>query len=94
MPPAPGSRAFWQGFTAQAANPNLLVYFTALLPQFVDAEQPIAPQVAILAGSSFVIEFTVLAVYATLAARAGRHVAPRYQRIAERLGGAVIRVGQ
>jgi homoserine/homoserine lactone efflux protein len=90
LPPTPASRSFWQGFTAQAANPNLLVYFTAILPQFVDAEQPLAAQVAILAGSSFVIEFTVLAAYSTIAARAGEHVAPRYQRLAERLGGVLL----
>jgi homoserine/homoserine lactone efflux protein len=86
----PGSRSFWQGFTAQAANPNLLVYFAALLPQFVDAGQSLVGQVAILAASSLVIEFTVLSLYAALAAQAGRRTAPRYQRIAERLAGGLL----
>lgn len=89
-PAAPASRAFWQGFTAQAANPNLLVYFTAILPQFVDAAQPLAGQVAILALSSFVIEFAVLSGYAALAARAGRRAAPRFRRVAERLAGGLL----
>jgi homoserine/homoserine lactone efflux protein len=87
---ARASRSFWQGFTTQAANPNLLVYFTAILPQFVDPKQAFAGQVAILALSSFVIEFAVLSIYAALAARAGRRAAPRFRRIAERLAGGML----
>src|SRR5262245_50779981 len=34
--PVAGGRSLWQGFVTQGANPNLLVYFTAILPQFVD----------------------------------------------------------
>jgi homoserine/homoserine lactone efflux protein len=87
---APGRRSFWQGFTAQAANPNLLIYFTAILPQFVDPAHPLPGQVAILAVSSFVIEFTVLAIYSTLAARAGKSAAPRRRRGAERIAGVLL----
>src|SRR5215510_5658707 len=35
-PPSP-RRSFWHGFVTEGANPNLLVYFTAILPQLVDA---------------------------------------------------------
>jgi homoserine/homoserine lactone efflux protein len=84
------SRSFWQGFTTQAANPNLLVYFAAILPQFVDSRQPLPGQVGILAGSSFVIELAVLSIYAALASQAGRRAAPRFRRIAERLGGGLL----
>ena len=45
-PAVRASRSFWQGFTTQAANPNLLVYFAAILPQFVDSRQPLPGQVA------------------------------------------------
>ena len=83
-------RSFWQGLVTQGANPNLLVYFTAILPQFVDLGKPLAGQVAILACSSFVIEFTVLSVYADLAFRAGRLAAPRSRVVAERLGGGLL----
>jgi homoserine/homoserine lactone efflux protein len=85
-----GRRSFWQGFVAQGANPNLLLYFTAILPQFVDPARPLPGQVAILACSSFAIEFTVLSVYAALAFRAGRRAAPRFQVVAERLGGGFL----
>jgi homoserine/homoserine lactone efflux protein len=87
--PAEG-RAFWRGFVAQGANPNLLVYFGAILPQFVDPRAALVPQVAILALSSFVIEFTVLSVYAGLAGRAGRRAAPRFHALLERVGGGLL----
>lgn len=83
-------RPFWRGFVTQGANPNLLVYFTAILPQFIDANQPLGPQVALLACSSFVIEFSVLSVYSGLSARAGETAAPRFHAYLERLGGGLL----
>ena len=88
--PASRSRAFRQGFVAQGANPNLLLYFTAILPQFVDPTRPLAGQVAILALSSFAIEFTVLSFYAALAVRAARRAAPRFRTAADRIGGGLL----
>jgi len=88
-PPARG-RSFGQGFTTQAANPNLLVYFTAILPQFVDPKAPLASQVAILAGSSIAIELGVLCGYASLSHGIGRRAAPRFRRLLERLAGMLL----
>ena len=88
-PPGAGA-SFWQGFMTQGANPNLLVYFTAILPQFVDATAPLAPQVAILAMSSFVIEFIVLSAYCLLSHRAGRRAGSRFRLVVERLGGGLL----
>ena len=78
------------GFVTQGANPNLLVYFTAILPQFIDANHPVAPQVALLACSSFVIEFSVLSAYSGLSGRAGEAAAPRFRAYLERLGGGLL----
>ena len=83
-------RPFWQGFVTQGANPNLLVYFGAILPQFVDPTRPLAGQVAVLAASSVIIEFTVLSLYVALAVRASRRAAPRFRLAAERLGGGLL----
>jgi homoserine/homoserine lactone efflux protein len=88
--PSPVRRTFWQGFVTQGANPNLLVYFSAILPQFVDPALPLPSQVAILAASSFAIELTILSLYAALAARAGRFAAPRSRLVAERVGGGLL----
>jgi homoserine/homoserine lactone efflux protein len=59
-----------RGFALQAANPKALIFFAALLPQFIDATRPVAMQVLILGMTSVVIEFFVLAGYGYLAARA------------------------
>jgi homoserine/homoserine lactone efflux protein len=88
--PSEAGIPFWRGFIAQGANPNLLVYFTAILPQFIDATRAVAPQVALLACSSFLIESVVLSAYAALSGRAGRVAAPRFRAILERVGGGLL----
>lgn len=59
-----------RGFVLQASNPKALMFFVALLPQFIDTHQPIAPQVVILAVTSALIEFLVLGGYGYFAGRA------------------------
>jgi homoserine/homoserine lactone efflux protein len=72
--PAPEARAvprpFLRGVVLQGANPKVILFFTALLPQFISPGAAVAPQIAILGASSIAIEFVVLALYAGLAARA------------------------
>ena len=94
-PPRPdaqgeGGRPFLRGFVTQGANPNLLIYFTAILPQFVNLDHPVAPQVALLACSSFAIEFSVLSAYSAAAGRAGKSAASRYRAALERVGGGLL----
>jgi threonine/homoserine/homoserine lactone efflux protein len=86
----PARRAFARGLVAQGANPNLLVYFTAILPQFVDPGAALAPQVTVLALSSVAIELVVLSVYAALASGAGRRAGPRLRVSLERAGGGLL----
>ena len=61
-----------QGVLLQLANPKAILFFTALLPQFVDPAHSVAPQIGVLAATSIVSEFVVLAGYAWLAARGPR----------------------
>jgi threonine/homoserine/homoserine lactone efflux protein len=87
----PRSKPFAHGLITQGANANLLIYFSALLPQFIAPHAPLAPQVGILALSSGVIEFTILAAYALLSARAARAVQrPGLERPFRRLGGVLL----
>jgi homoserine/homoserine lactone efflux protein len=81
---------FWRGFVTQGANPNLLVYFTAILPQFIDPRHAVAPQIALLACSSFIIESAVLSAYAGISGRAGEAAAPRFRTLLERAGGGLL----
>jgi len=92
---AGGLRLVARGFAVQAANPKALVFFTALLPQFIDPAGNIAHQVVILAATSLVVEFTVLASYGGLSARAARlAIAPARAAWLERAtGGLLIAAG-
>ena len=91
-PSAPNSpnRSFLRGFVVQGANPKALVFFTALLPQFVDPGASIAPQVLILGLSSVAIEIVALAVYAVCAARLRHAAGAGLAEPLERVGGAFL----
>ena len=67
-----GPRLIARGFAVQAANPKALVFFTALLPQFVDPAGNVVFQVGVLGVTSLAIEFVVLVGYGVLAGRAAR----------------------
>src|SRR5262249_34671182 len=86
-PPRTGIRTFLHGVVTQCANPKALLFFTALLPQFVNPTAPLVPQMALLALTSVVIEFGVLTGYAVLASRArGLAYRPRFARLINRVG--------
>lgn len=67
----PGQRArrsvlFATGFTVEFANPKALLYFAAILPQFVDPGRDILPQILIMGGLTLAIDLVVYSVYAQL----------------------------
>ena len=70
QPRAQGWPMLVRGFVLQAANPKALLFFVALLPQFIDVQRAIAPQMLILALTSAAVEFVVLAGYGYFAGRA------------------------
>ncbi len=65
-------------------------HFAAILPQFVNPAEWLAPLVGILALSSFAIELAVLSGYAALAHRAGRRAGPRVRVALDRVGGGLL----
>jgi len=92
-PAAPVSRlrTFVNGIVLQVANPKALVFFVALLPQFIDPRGSVVAQVAILGVTSVVIEFFVLLAYGTLAGRLTAVAArPRFQTLANRVAGTML----
>jgi threonine/homoserine/homoserine lactone efflux protein len=86
-----GPRLWLRGFALQMANPKALIFFTALLPQFINPAEPVAWQVLILGISSVVAEFFVLVGYGFLAGRAS-HLArlPRFVRLTDRVAGVLL----
>jgi homoserine/homoserine lactone efflux protein len=82
---------FFHGVVVQGANPKALVFFTAFLPQFVNPAAPLAPQIAMLAMTSILIEFGVLAGYAALASRASHFAQhPRFVSVLDRVSGGLL----
>jgi homoserine/homoserine lactone efflux protein len=90
-PPVSGWRTFVDGFVLQIANPKALVFFTALLPPFVDPRGSVLIQIAILGATSVVLEFCVLLGYGALAGRlTAVATRPRFQTVANRTAGAML----
>lgn len=86
-----GASLLGRGFILQAANPKALVFFTALLPQFVNPSGSVAMQMVILGVTSVVVEFFVLAAYGIGAGRAAAAAAnPRFARAANYASGGLL----
>ena len=61
-----------QAFAIQITNPKALLFMSALLPQFIAPERPLAFQLAVLLVTTIVVDSAVLSAYAVFAAR-GAH---------------------
>jgi homoserine/homoserine lactone efflux protein len=65
-------RVYIGALTLQLANPKALLFFLALLPQFIDLKSPVVAQMLILTATSMIPEFFILMGYGWLASRAAR----------------------
>lgn len=84
----PPSHIVREGFIVGVTNPKLIVFFTAMLPQFVDPTGAAAPvQMAVLGLLSVVIAFVLDSGWGILAGTARNWLARSPRRLA-RLGGA------
>lgn len=83
-------RMFSQGLLTQLANPKAIVFFTALLPQFVSPGGNLLLQFAILGVTSVATEFCVLLAYGWTAQRGAGLLGARTAGIFERAGGALL----
>ena len=83
--------SFVTALTVQLANPKLLLFLAALVPQFLDPTRPIPPQLAVL-GATFMLSDTVIyLLLSMLAARARPLLAsPRATRIASQVSGVAM----
>ena len=90
--PAPAARnSFWNGFVVQIANPKAIVFFAALLPQFINPDDSVVKQIAILGVSSIVVELGVLSIYVGACHHARRWVrGGRFGGVLERVGGGLL----
>ena len=86
---------FMRGFWVNITNPKGIIFFAAVLPQFIDVARPQAPQYAIFAATTFAVDLVVMMIYTALAARVLRVMRdPAKLRWVNRtLGGAFIAAG-
>ena len=85
------SAIYFSGLTLQLANPKTLVFFVAILPQFVDPRLPIGAQMLWLAAGSVIPEFFILAGYGFAASRAARLASDsRFARLTDRTAGVLV----
>ena len=99
--PAPGDRAggarevFMRGFFVNLTNPKGIIFFAAILPQFIDVGRPQWPQYAILAATTLAVDTVTMAGYTALAAKVLRVMREpsRLRWMNRGLGGAFVAAG-
>lgn len=67
------TKLYSQGLAIQMANPKALMYFSALLPQFIDPSQPLLMQLLLMGLTVVIADLLVYSLYAYL----GAHLAKR-----------------
>lgn len=89
-PVQPGGRRFAAGVTLQATNPQAIVFFLAVFPQFVDASREQIPQLTLLVASFGLLLVTIHSCYALLANRARAWLSADRSRLLVRRAGSVL----
>ncbi|HZZ92001.1 MAG TPA: LysE family transporter [Usitatibacter sp.] len=86
---------FLRGFFVNLTNPKGIIFFAAILPQFIDVHQPQAMQYAVLAGTTLAVDLVVMAGYTALAAKVLRVMQDpaRLRWVNRSLGGAFVAAG-
>ena len=81
---------FMKSFVVAATNPKGYLFFSALMPQFIDPAAAQAPQYAAIAVLFASLDVAVMAVYAFAGARAMRRLTARAMRWLDRTCGAML----
>ena len=68
-----------RGFLVNATNPKALVFYLAVLPQFVSPTAPLLPQYVVIGLTFVAVDIVVMSVYAGLATRLLRLLGARQQ---------------
>ena len=77
----PGRSALVDGFMVQIANPKAVLFFTAVLPPFLDVNRPAAPQLALFAVATIGMDVLSMSAYGLSGAALARRMSePRFRR--------------
>jgi RhtB (resistance to homoserine/threonine) family protein len=84
-------RGFRQGLFSNLANPKIAVFFTSLLPQFINSGHPVLLPFLLLGGLFVAMTLAWLCAYALMAAKAGGLLTrPRVKSALDRVTGVVL----
>lgn len=87
----PSMKLFSEGLVTQLSNPKAIVFFSALLPQFLTPDGGVLEQFAILGIVSLGIELCVLLTYGWAAERGGRFILRgRFSVLTDRIAGGFL----
>lgn len=76
-----GRSAFVDGFAVQIANPKAVLFFTAVLPPFLDVNRPVVPQLVLFAAAVIGMDMMSMSAYALSGAALSRRMGqPRFRR--------------
>jgi threonine/homoserine/homoserine lactone efflux protein len=76
-----GRSAFRDGFAVQISNPKALLFFTAVLPPFLDPHRPLAAQLAAFAVATIGFDVMSMSAYGLGGAALARRMdEPRFRR--------------
>jgi len=76
-----GRSALIDGFMVQIANPKAILFFTAVLPPFLDISRPLAPQLALFAVTTVGMDALSMSGYGLGGAALARQMtAPRFRK--------------
>jgi len=82
---------FSNGFLVEAANPKALLYFAAILPQFLDINAPIAPQIVIMGLTTLLFDWVIYSSYTVLGDQITRRgVRPSHIAALNRVAGGAL----
>lgn len=77
-----GRSAIGDGFMVQIANPKAILFFTAVLPPFLDVNRPVAAQLALFAVAVIGLDALSMSAYGLAGAALSRRMArPGFRRV-------------
>jgi threonine/homoserine/homoserine lactone efflux protein len=83
-------KPYLQATLTQMGNPKAILFFGALVPQFLDTKAALLPQYLIMFAVTFIGESFILTGYGALAAAGGRRTGLDHAVWRERISGAVL----
>jgi threonine/homoserine/homoserine lactone efflux protein len=84
-------RPYVQALLTQMGNPKAILFFGALVPQFLDTHAPLLPQYVVMYAVTIIGEAVILTGYGALAATGGRSAGLESHAVwRERISGLVL----